>query len=206
MAKDASIQLFVGLGNPGEVYDKTRHNAGAWFVDRIAEKLQTNWRQEKKLKGHLASWKNEGTTRYLFRPASYMNVSGQAIRAIQQFYKIPTQSILIAHDDLDLSPGTVKLKFDGGHGGHNGLRDTITQLNSAAFYRLRIGIGHPGHQSIVHDYVLSRPSVADKQAISTAIEAATTIIPCLLSGEIDKAIQQLHTTPSILSQGERDGL
>jgi peptidyl-tRNA hydrolase, PTH1 family len=193
MTKKTNIQLFVGLGNPGDSYNATRHNAGVWFIEELVRDLSCDFRPDKKLKGELASTKVDGINRYVFRPMTYMNVSGQPIRAICQFYKIPPEAVLIAHDDLDLPAGNIKIKFAGGHGGHNGLRDTISHLGTANFHRLRIGIGHPGQKDLVHDYVLGRPSVSDKNAICAAIDSSRHVIPLLMDGDIEKAMTQLHT-------------
>lgn len=188
-----AIQLIVGLGNPGLEYKNTRHNAGVWFVEALVKKFNLHLRPELKFKGFCAHTTAHETPCHLFIPNAYMNVSGLPIQTIAKFYKIPPGAILIAHDELDLPTGTSRLKFDGGHGGHNGLRDTIHHLGTNAFYRLRIGIGHPGHKNDVLDYVLDRPSKMDLNKIHDAIEQSTQITDYLLTGEIQKAMKELHS-------------
>ena len=149
-----AIKLIVGLGNPSAEYEKTRHNAGAWFAVKISELFNATLRPEKKFQGNVGTVKIGADECRLMIPSTFMNLSGQAIKAIMTYYKLSNGSLLVAHDDLDLPAGTVKLKFNGGHGGHNGLRDIINHLGTQNFYRLRLGIGHPGHRDKVHDYVL----------------------------------------------------
>ncbi len=184
-----TIELIVGLGNPGPSYEKTRHNAGAWFVEALADSQHTTLKLEKKFQAHIARVQNT----YIAIPTTYMNLSGQSVKAIQNFYKIPTDNILIAHDELDLNPGVIKLKTGGGHGGHNGLRDIINQLGTKDFHRLRIGIGHPGHKDDVSNFVLAKPSNIDKIAIINALDKASDIVPDLFSGDIQKAMLTLHS-------------
>lgn len=187
------IQLIVGLGNPGDEYTETRHNAGAWFVETIAKRVNVELRFEKKFHGLVATFEHENHVCRLLFPMTFMNKIGLSIRKYADFYAIPPQAILVAHDDLDLAPGVARIKFGGGHGGHNGLRDTIKHLNTNDFYRLRLGIGHPGDRSQVLDYVLHTPSRSDKKLIDTAIEDAFATLPLLLKGDIPRAMQQLHT-------------
>lgn len=187
------IQLIVGLGNPGDEYLHTRHNAGVWFIDTIAKHLNVELRFEKKFQGLIATFETDNHVCRLLFPSTFMNKSGLSIRKFADFYAIPPRAILVAHDDLDLTPGVARIKFDGGHGGHNGLRDTIKHLNTNEFYRLRLGIGHPGDRSQVLDYVLHTPSRHDKQLIDTAIEEAFATLPLLLHGDIPRAMQHLHT-------------
>lgn len=189
----SSIQLIVGLGNPGEEYAATRHNVGAWFVEQIAGAAHVQFRTENKLFGRLANIEIQGQRCWLLLPLTYMNVSGKSVRAVSQYYQIPPEAILVAHDELDFDVGTIRLKQGGGHGGHNGLRDIIQQLQTDSFNRLRIGIGHPGQRSAVHGYVLSRPSAEDKSSILQTITRAETILPELLAGQMQKAIQTLHS-------------
>lgn len=187
------IRLIIGLGNPGAEYAATRHNVGAWFVEQVAAEAHVSFRTEQKFFGRVATFEQQGQSGWLFLPLTYMNVSGKAVRAISQYYQISPQEMLIAHDELDFSAGTVRLKQSGGHGGHNGLRDIIQHLQTDNFNRLRIGIGHPGHRNAVHDYVLSKPSADDKLLILQALTQAQQVLPELLAGHMQKAIQQLHT-------------
>ncbi len=191
------IRLIVGLGNPGPEYAATRHNAGAWFAERLAKQWQLALRFENKFQGQLAAYTSAEHKVLVLIPSTFMNLSGQAVRAITQFYQIPPTSILVAHDELDFPPGVVRLKRGGGHGGHNGLRDIMHHLHTDNFYRLRLGIGHPGDRSQVHDYVLNKPSKQDYTLILEAIDQALSIIPELLIGVIEKAMQKLHTVENI---------
>ncbi len=188
------IQLIVGLGNPGSDYEKTRHNAGVWFVDEVARKFKVSLRPESKFKGLTGHFSNADNQQCrLLVPTTFMNHSGYAIQAIASFYKLPVEAILVAHDELDLPAGTIRLKQGGGHGGHNGLRDTINQLASKEFFRLRIGINHPGHKDKVVDYVLGRPSKDDSEKITQSIHDAIKILPEILVGEMQKAMKHLHS-------------
>jgi PTH1 family peptidyl-tRNA hydrolase len=187
------IQLIVGLGNPGEKYAKTRHNAGAWLVQQLAEQVGATLRLESKLHGFVALTDYYATPCRLFIPSTYMNDSGKAVAAIANFYKIPPEAILVAHDELDFAAGIIKLKKGGGHGGHNGLRDLMAHLANADFWRLRIGIGHPGSKDKVHDYVLNQPSRADEELIKVANNQALDTLPLLLKGQFELALTQLHS-------------
>lgn len=187
------IHCIVGLGNPGATYAKTRHNAGAWFVDFLANQNNVSLRLEKQFRGMLGEFFCNNQKCYLFKPTTYMNESGLSVSALMRFYKIPIENILVAHDELDFEAGIARLKKAGGHGGHNGLRDIIQQCASADFYRLRLGVGHPGDRNQVVDYVLNAPNKDDYQKIMTAIEDSTRVIPELLSGEIQKAFHHLHS-------------
>lgn len=184
------IKLIVGLGNPGAEYEKTRHNAGAWLVREIAQAFHQDFTLEKKFKSQLALIQDNC---WLALPLTYMNQSGQAVKAIASFYKILPQQILVVHDELDFEPGIIRLKQGGGSGGHNGLKDIITQLGSADFYRLRIGIGHPGDRSQVHNYVLHQPSKADLLRITDNFSKIFPLLPKLLEGQISQSMQELHT-------------
>lgn len=177
------IKLVVGLRNPGPSYEGTRHNAGAWFVEAWTQVSQSAFHVEKKFQTELLSMSLAHGLCYVGLPLTFMNHSGQVIRGLSQFYRILPHEILVVHDELDFPVGCIKLKSGGGHGGHNGLRDIITQIGSPDFYRLRIGIGHPGHKSQVHDYVLSKPSVHDRQQIMHAIQKALTLMPTILDGK-----------------------
>ncbi|MBA3662477.1 MAG: aminoacyl-tRNA hydrolase [Gammaproteobacteria bacterium] len=189
------LRLIVGLANPGKNYAETRHNAGGWFVENIAKAAKIMLRQDFKFHGWLGSGNIDGQPCYLLIPSTYMNESGKAVRAVMQYYKIEPESVLIAHDELDLNVGTVKLKCDGGDGGHNGLKDVIRHLHTKQFNRLRIGIGRPAHNKEVIDYVLHPPSKADRIEIDLGLAQAQAVLPLLLKGEISKAMQALHTLP-----------
>ncbi|WP_257279805.1 aminoacyl-tRNA hydrolase [Endozoicomonas sp. ISHI1] len=194
MAKDHSIRLVVGLGNPGAQYDDTRHNAGFWYVEQLARAYGTSLQPEKKFFGLAARVTIGGQDVRLLNPTTFMNRSGQAVGAISTFFKIPPQSILVVHDELDLPAGIGRLKQGGGHGGHNGLRDIISALgNNKDFLRLRLGIGHPGESKEVVNYVLNKPSVADRQKIDSVIDEAIRISPEAFNGARAKAVQELHT-------------
>lgn len=189
-----AIKLIVGLGNPGGEYRGTKHNAGADFVERLARDNGAELRSEAKFFGLAGQITVSGHSLRLLIPTTFMNRSGKAVAAIATFYKITPQEILIAHDELDIQPGTARFKRGGGHGGHNGLRDIIPALgNSRDFYRLRIGIGHPGHASKVSGYVLSQPSAADRDRIDASIEEAVRSLPLLLDGDDVKAMTRLHS-------------
>ncbi|MCW7551085.1 aminoacyl-tRNA hydrolase [Endozoicomonas gorgoniicola] len=196
MAKPSenAIQLIVGLGNPGAQYDDTRHNAGFWFVEELARAYGAVLQPEKKFFGHAARISINGQDVRLLNPTTFMNRSGQAVGALATFYKIPPQSILVAHDELDLPPGVGRLKQGGGHGGHNGLRDIIASLgNNKDFLRLRLGIGHPGNSKEVVNYVLNKPAVADRQRIDAVIDEAVRVTSEVVNGARQKAVQELHT-------------
>ncbi len=189
----AGLKLIVGLGNPGAEYLRTRHNAGFWFVDALVAAQGERFGFEGKLHGETCRVRIGATPVWLLKPATFMNKSGIAVAAALRYYKIAPEECLVAHDDLDLPPGTVRLKFDGGHGGQNGLRDIFAHLGHGRFHRLRIGIGHPGHKDKVTPWVLGRPSAADEEAILVAIGRALGVLPLAVAGQFDKAMQQLHT-------------
>lgn len=191
---DTPLQLIVGLGNPGPEYDRTRHNAGADFVTELARRYGASLSPESKFFGDTSRLSIEGRDLRLLIPTTFMNRSGQAIGALAQFYKIPPEAILVAHDELDLPPGTARLKHGGGHGGHNGLRDTIRALgNSRDFNRLRLGIGHPGSAAQVVGYVLRKAAPDDQRLLEEATDRAIEIVPQLLKGEWAAAMNRLHT-------------
>jgi len=190
----AGLRLIVGLGNPGAEHLRTRHNAGFWFVDALAQSLEVRFGAETKLHGESAKVSISGRSVWLFKPTTFMNSSGRAVAAALRYWKIEPEETLIAHDDLDLPPGSVRLKFDGGHGGQNGLRDIIAVLGHAKFHRLRFGIGHPGHKDRVTPWVLGRPSVQDEQAILGAVGAALAEVPLIVAGEFNEAMKRLHTS------------
>lgn len=187
-----AIKLIIGLQNPGATYEHTRHNAGGWLTTALAKQHHLSFKIEKKMQSELADLELNTHPCKLVLPLTFMNHSGQPTRMISQFYRIQPEEILVVHDELDLPAGCIKLKTGGGHGGHNGLRDIITQLGSTAFHRLRIGIGHPGHRDLVHQYVLSKPSVSDRQLIHDAIDRGITIMPLIVSGDLARAMNQLH--------------
>jgi len=191
---DAAIKLIVGLGNPGPKYEQTRHNAGFWFLDSLARDYNIVLRAENKFHGDAGKAHIQGNDVWLLKPDTFMNLSGQSIAALSRFYKITPAQILVVHDELDLPPGTARLKRGGGHGGHNGLRDTIEKLGSKDFLRLRIGIGHPGDKSKVHDYVLKQASRDEQIEMDVAIQHATDVVTDIVSGELDAAMNRLHSS------------
>ena len=188
----ASYQLLIGLGNPGARYEATRHNAGVWLLERVARRYASGFRSSPKCFGSIADADIEGVRMRLFRPDTFMNHSGRAVAAVAGFYKIPTERILIAHDEIDLPPGTVRLKRGGGHGGHNGLRDVVPQLAGSGFSRIRIGVGHPGHKDRVVGHVLDRPSPAERSAIDEAIDRVMDKIAGIARGDLEGAMNTLH--------------
>jgi PTH1 family peptidyl-tRNA hydrolase len=187
-----AIRLIAGLGNPGREHERDRHNVGFWLVDRLARAEGVSLRKEARYHGLVARLAGPAGDVWLVEPQTYMNLSGKSIGALARFYKIEPEEILAVHDELDFPPGAVKLKLGGGAGGHNGLKDTIAQLGGQNFWRLRVGIGHPGDRDLVADYVLSSPSPADREAIDAAIDRGLNIVPELLAGEMQLAMQTLH--------------
>ncbi|WP_290652349.1 aminoacyl-tRNA hydrolase [Aquisalimonas sp.] len=188
-----AIRLIVGLGNPGDKYTGTRHNAGFRFADELVHRHGETFRQHARIRSELTRVEIAGERCHVLKPLTMMNRSGQAIAAVANYYTIPPEAILVAHDDLDLPPGTVRVKRGGGHGGHNGLRSTLSALSSREFQRLRIGIGHPGHADDVVAYVISRPSPDDRRAIDAAVDEAVDAMTLIFEGAVDKAIQRLHS-------------
>lgn len=187
-----SIKLIVGLGNPGADYAATRHNAGSWLVEKLAAEQGVNLAPSKFF-GATATVNLAGQKVHLLIPSTFMNLSGKAVAALANFYKIAVEEILIAHDELDLPPGTVKLKQGGGHGGHNGLRDSISALgNNNKFYRLRLGIGHPGQANKVTGYVLGKAPAAEQEQIDAAVDAALLQLDKIVRGDQAAAMNQLH--------------
>ena len=188
-----TIKLIVGLQNPGDSYAHTRHNAGAWFVEALVNQCGGSFKPDKKLKGQLAEIKiNEMSCKVLL-PSLYMNQSGQSVRAVSQFYKIQPDEILVAHDELDLDVGRIKLKTGGGHGGHNGLRDIISLMGTPGFHRLRIGIGHPGHRDLVTPFVLGKPTAEEKNCILEAINQAVDAKSEIISGQMPAAMNKINS-------------
>ncbi|MGH8458392.1 MAG: aminoacyl-tRNA hydrolase [Nevskiales bacterium] len=186
------LRAIVGLGNPGPEHASDRHNAGFWLLDALAQSGRVQFHPERKFNGDLARLTLAGQDLLLLKPASFMNRSGQAVQALMAFYKLSPPEILVAHDELDLPPGTARLKLGGGHGGHNGLRSLHEHIGPE-YARLRIGIGHPGHKDRVHDYVLSRPTAEQKLAMDDALTRSLEMLPVLLNESWDKATLQLHT-------------
>lgn len=185
------IRLIAGLGNPGPEYDQTRHNAGFWFVDELARRHGGRFRREGRFAGEACRLHLGGQEVWLLKPQTYMNRSGQSLKRMTTFYKIDPGEVLVAHDEIDLPPGTTRLKRGGGHGGHNGLRDIMAQLGKD-FWRLRIGVGHPGSKEQVVNYVLGRPGRDEETLIRQDIDAAADLAERIVGGEIQKAMNQLH--------------
>ncbi|MFC3606892.1 aminoacyl-tRNA hydrolase [Stutzerimonas tarimensis] len=189
-----AVKLIVGLGNPGPEYDQTRHNAGALFVEKLAAREGVSLSPDRKYFGLVGRFRHQGEDIRLLIPTTFMNRSGQAVSALAGFYRIPPDAILVAHDELDLPPGVAKLKQGGGHGGHNGLRDIIARLaNQNTFYRLRLGIGHPGHASLVTGHVLGRAPRDEQEKLDASIDFALDVVPEVLSGDWTRAMQRLHS-------------
>ena len=187
------IKLFVGLGNPGSDYEQTRHNAGFWWIDALSRELKAPLAFDKNYCGQAAKTLVNGQTIWLLTPQTFMNLSGKSVAALARFFKILPAEILVVHDELDIAPGQAKLKFGGSHAGHNGLRDIHTQLGSADYWRLRIGIGHPGSAAEVINWVLKKPSPIDRTAIDECMERSLKALPALLAGDMQKATMQIHT-------------
>ncbi|HHV6461906.1 TPA: aminoacyl-tRNA hydrolase [Haemophilus influenzae] len=190
----SEIKLIVGLGNPGEKYADTRHNAGEWLIERLARRFNVSLNPESKFFGKTARTLVNGKEVRLLVPTTFMNLSGKAVGALASFYRIKPEEILVIHDELDLPPGTAKLKQGGGHGGHNGLKDIVAQLgNNNNFYRLRIGIGHPGHRDLVAGYVLNKPSPADRNALEKVLDEATDCVEMIFRDGMIKATNRLNS-------------
>jgi len=193
------IRLLVGLGNPGPEYEGTRHNAGFWFVDELARELKADLQPERGHFGQVARVNRpvagvDGPI-WLLKPMTFMNLSGKSVAALARFFKIEPGEILVVHDELDLMPGQVKMKLGGSHAGHNGLKDIHAQLGSADYWRLRLGIGHPGVKAEVVDYVLRKPPKEQREAIDKAIEQSLTALALLLAGEMERAMMKVHAKP-----------
>ena len=191
-----TIRLLAGLGNPGPEYDATRHNAGFWWLDAVAAKLGARLGYDRSYHGLVARVNRPGgEPLWLVEPQTYMNLSGKSVAALARFYKIAPDEILVAHDELDLLPGQVKLKLGGSHAGHNGLKDIVAQLGSADFWRLRLGIGHPGVKAEVIHYVLKKPSQEHREAIEHCIARTQDALDLLLAGEMERAMMKVHVKP-----------
>ena len=190
----SEIKLIVGLGNPGDKYTDTRHNAGEWLIERLARRFNVSLNPESKFFGKTARTLVNGKEVRLLVPTTFMNLSGKAVGALASFYRIKPEEILVIHDELDLPPGTAKLKQGGGHGGHNGLKDIVAQLgNNNNFYRLRIGIGHPGHRDLVAGYVLNKPSLADRDTLDKVLDEATDCVEMIFKDGMVKATNRLNS-------------
>jgi peptidyl-tRNA hydrolase, PTH1 family len=188
------IRLFVGLGNPGPQYERTRHNAGFWFIDALAAQWKVNLVADKSYSALVARTTQGGQVVWLLQPQTFMNLSGKSVGALARFFKIDPQQILVAHDELDIVPGDAKLKLGGSHAGHNGLRDIHSALGTLDFWRLRVGIGHPGVKAEVHNWVLGNPSPDHRTLIDGSIERAIQATPDLLAGEMVRATSAIHTS------------
>jgi len=196
------IRLLVGLGNPGREYELTRHNAGFWWVDAYARKRGVSLRAESRYFGAAARTSIGGRDLWLLEPATYMNESGKSVAALARFYKIEPDEILVVHDELDLPPGAVRAKLAGGHGGHNGLRDIHAHLGTLAFWRLRIGIGHPGDRNAVVGYVLHRPLAEEQRAIDEGIERSLDLADAMIDGAFESVMMKLHSKPPKPAAGD----
>lgn len=188
----SGIKLFVGLGNPGDKYEKTRHNAGFWWIDAIAAQTNSRLTADAKMFG-LVGKLNPTQDKWLLKPTTFMNLSGKAVAALANYYKISPAEILVIHDELDLPAGSSKLKLGGGHGGHNGLKDIHAALGTANYWRLRIGIGHPGERNEVVNYVLKPPLKDEQTAIDESLFDSTKVLDLLITGEFENAMLKLHT-------------
>ena len=187
------IKLFVGLGNPGTKYDATRHNAGFWFIDQMAKQTGAHLQNDKAFHGLMARVTIDGQHRWLLQPQTFMNLSGKSVSALARFFKIEPEEILVIHDELDIVPGQAKLKLGGSHAGHNGLRDIHAQLGTANYWRLRLGVGHPGVKSEVINWVLEKPTLDHRIAIDQTIDRSLKALPELLKGDMNKAMLLIHT-------------
>lgn len=188
------IRLFVGLGNPGTDYDSTRHNAGFWWIDAVSHALGAPLVMDKSYYGLTARTSVNGHTVWLLEPQTFMNLSGKSVAALAHFFKISPQEMLVAHDELDIAPGEAKLKLGGSHAGHNGLRDIHAQLGTDQYWRLRLGIGHPGNKAEVIHWVLKKPSPDHRIAIEQSIDRAIKALPALLAGDMEQATRLIHTS------------
>ena len=188
------IKLFVGLGNPGPEYQDTRHNAGFWCIDAFARQLNLQLQMDRSYHGLLARGTVGGQTVWLLEPQTFMNLSGKSVGALARFFKIASEEILVVHDEMDIAPGEAKLRLGGSHAGHNGLRDIHAQLGTDRYWRLRLGVGHPGVKSEVVSWVLKKPMLDHRIAIDQAIERSVKALPLLLTGEMEKATALIHTS------------
>ena len=189
------IRLLVGLGNPGPEYEATRHNAGFWFIDEVARKLGVTLTPERSYFGLVARVNRPDGPVWLLQPMTFMNLSGKSVAALARFFLIVPEEVLVAHDELDLMPGQAKMKLGGSHAGHNGLKDIHAQLGSADYWRLRLGIGHPGVKAEVINYVLRKPPLAEREAVEKIIEQAVQALDLILAGEMERAMMKVHAKP-----------
>ena len=189
----SSISLIVGLGNPGSEYDKTRHNAGFWFVDRLVGQEGAAFSRESKFFGDVARLQLNGRRVLVLRPTTFMNKSGRAVASLASYFDVKPSEILVIHDELDLNPGSVRLKLGGGHGGHNGLRDIVSHLGTKEFARIRVGVGHPGCSSKVLNYVLGKPSTGDRDLIEEGFDRAFQQLRVILEGNSQKVMSVLNS-------------
>lgn len=192
-----ALRLVVGLGNPGAEYAETRHNAGFWFCERLARELGTTFARESRYHGQFARARVGGADFWLLMPQTFMNRSGQSVQALTHFYRIEPAEMLVVHDELDLPPGQMRLKFGGGLGGHNGLKDITSHLGTQDYWRLRVGIGHPGDRDQVVDYVLKRARREEQEEIDAALDRALLAWPTLARGEFNAATQKINTVPKV---------
>ena len=190
------LKLVVGLGNPGAEHVGTRHNAGFWFVDELARRHELRLRQERRYNAEAGKGEIAGQPLWFMKPMGYMNRSGQPVRAFCDYLQVPSEQVLVVHDELDLPPGVARLKRGGGAGGHNGMKDLIAHIGED-FWRLRVGIGHPGHRDLVIGYVLERPSAVEERLINEAIELAVAEFPRLLTDGAERMMNRLHTAPPV---------
>lgn len=205
MTEHAPIRIIVGLGNPGKRYEQTRHNAGFWFVDLLAREHGGEFREDRRHQGEIARINVDGQDLYLLKPLTFMNRSGNSVRSLAAYLKLPPEAVLVAHDDMDLPVGSVRLKRGGGPGGHNGLKDVIAHIGRE-FFRVRFGVGHPGYEGDVIGYVLTRPSREGAEAIANAVAEAVEVLPVLIGHGEQKAMHQLHTrTPMEADDRGGDG-
>ena len=188
------ISMMVGLGNPGPEYEQTRHNAGFWWADAVARQIKANWVIDKNHQALVARTAVNGQTLWLLKPQTFMNLSGRSVAGLARFYKIEPAAILVAHDELDIAAGEARLKFGGGHAGHNGLRDIHAQLGSGDYWRLRLGIGRPGERADVLNWVLKKPPLEQRIAVEQAVERGLTALPALLAGDTAQATLLVHTS------------
>lgn len=191
------IKLFVGLGNPGAEYEATRHNAGFWWIEALSRELKAPLGFDKSYFGQVARTTVNGQAVWLLAPQTFMNLSGKSVASLVRFFKIKPEEVLVAHDELDIAPGQVKLKFGGSHAGHNGLRDIHAQLATGDYWRLRLGVGHPGNKDEVVDWVLRKPMAEHRLAIEESITRSLKSLPALLTGEMDKATMMIHTSAPV---------
>ena len=199
-----SLRLIVGLGNPDPEHTATRHNAGFWFLDRLAAGSGVTFSMENRFLGQLSRIQNKDIDCRLLKPQTYMNESGRSVAAVMSYFKIDVGEILVIHDEIDLEPGTIRLKQGGGHAGHNGVRNIIDHIGSSDFLRLRIGVGHPGHKDGVIGAVLGSPSKEDKQMIEEAINRGIDIMPMIFEGEYEKVMTRLHSSNKQQATSDED--